>query len=372
MFPKSISAIIKLSVICNYNCEFCYYTHHKPKRNALLPFELFEKVLRAIVEYNIKNNVFTVHYVLHGGEPLLVGIDYLKKIIELEKSLKKEFTSISFTHSIQTNSFLMTDDIMKFLVDNDFCIGISLDGDIDLNYHYGRNGVSECTQIAISNINKLQNMNAKVGVLSVITEKNSNYAKKYYKFLVDNNIHNIGLCPCVNDEIDKTISSKALIRFYKELFDLYFFEDYKLSIREFDSIISNILGYNVKNVCTSCNRNSCGKFISIDTEGNVFFCDNAYEKENAIGNIVSNSFEEIFESPIYIEQYKNARRIINNKCLNCSIYTICRGGCYRNDIIIDDKISNHFCEVYTYIKQMVDIFSNNENGGKNNGSNNGN
>lgn len=67
-----------------------------------------------------------VSFAFQGGEPTLAGLDFFQELIRLEKKYRK--TGLKVGNSIQTNGYKINDELLKFLVEEDFLIGISLDG----------------------------------------------------------------------------------------------------------------------------------------------------------------------------------------------------------------------------------------------------
>ena len=64
-------------------------------------------------------------FVWQGGEPTLLGIDFFKRVIELQKPFAHQKT---ITNSLQTNGTLLNDEWCNFLKRHNFMVGLSLDG----------------------------------------------------------------------------------------------------------------------------------------------------------------------------------------------------------------------------------------------------
>lgn len=353
--PKKVTAILKLSENCNYNCEFCYYANknHDPKKN--MPIDLCKKIIKKCVLYNLSNNYRKCSLIFHGGEPMLRGIEYFKELIAYEKELEKEYEGLVFDNTIQTNGSLITEGWIDFFKQNNFVVGISLDGNENLNFHKVNSDDNNIDRV-LSSYQKLHNCGVNVGILSVITDKHCENTIDFYNFLKKNNIKKVSILPCVNDSNYSTVNNQKLIRFYKDLFDLYFNGDYEVDIREFNDTIKRVVGHN-STTCKNCHRVGCGSFLTFDSQGNVFFCDEAYDKSGIICNINDTEIDEIFEIDKFISQRKECMEFYDNNCLKCEIKELCAGDCYRNDLKVGDKTINRFCdvskEIYPYIKEQV-------------------
>ena len=76
-----------------------------------------------------------VEFVWQGGEPTLLGIDFFKRVIDLQKPFAKAKT---ISNSLQTNGTLLNDEWCRFLKRNNFMVGISLDGPKEIHDRYRR------------------------------------------------------------------------------------------------------------------------------------------------------------------------------------------------------------------------------------------
>ena len=118
----------------NMNCEYCFYL----EKQALFPkdedYVMSDEVLEAyITKYITLQPTPVVGFVWQGGEPTLLGLDFYKKVIELQRHYvdQKEITN-----SLQTNGTLLDDEWCKFLKDNNFLVGLSFDGPKEIHNRY--------------------------------------------------------------------------------------------------------------------------------------------------------------------------------------------------------------------------------------------
>lgn len=346
-----VTPIIKVADFCNFTCDFCRYPKNPHK--SLMPFSTFRIIIEKACEYNLSNNYCELDVVFHGGEPLLWGYENFRLAIELQKELSVKFPKLIFRNSIQTNGALLNDQWIDFLYDNNFDIGISIDGPSEINFHKGP--ISD--KVVIENINKLAQKNCKFGILSVITNEHAGWADRYYDFLVENNIHSVGLCYCMYDEEHKiTVKNDILSDFLKRFFDRYFEGTYKLNVREFDNVLKLCMGVSTGS-CAFSKRQRCGNFFSIRPNGDVYFCDPYTLEVPALGNILNSTFSDIKNHPNLLKTIIEAKEGAIKECANCAIKNICGGGCYRSTFS-DGK--NAFCDtyksLYPYIESKVCAF----------------
>ncbi len=340
--PQYITPILKLTENCNYQCHFCRYASQVSEVN-IMEVEMAKRYIKKVMEYNIENCHSVTKITFHGGEPLLWGIEGFEQIIKFEEVCKQKY-GMNFINTIQTNGYLLNSEWLQLFKKNKFHIGISLDGPLQLNSHFNKNGNEESMQVVMKNINMMQRENVSFGILSVITTQHLGREKEFYDFWIQNEIKNIGLCYCYDKEKDKRVNPVLLGDFLINLFDLYFWGKSTLKIREFDNAMARILQRET-NCCTNMYRERCGYYFTIRGNGNVYFCDE-YDLENnmIIGNLNTESVKQIVEGECYQNIKEDSIRIIKNKCSSCQVYNICGAGCRRNDMSKGE--SNYFCEAY--------------------------
>lgn len=346
-----ITPIIKVVDFCNFSCNFCRYPKNLHK--SMMPFSTYKTIVEKVCDYNISNGIYQQSIIFHGGEPLLWGYDNFVSAIKFQEELKKKNSQISFRNSIQTNGALLNEQWIDFFYDNEFDIGISIDGPNQINFHRSSNRLDD--KVVIDNLHKLSLKNCKYGILSVLTNEHAGWADKYYDFLVENNIHSVGFCFCIYDE-DKqeTVDNIILTSFLKRFFVRYFEGDYKLNVREFDNVIKLCLGIPTGS-CTFSNRQRCGNFFSVRTNGDVFFCDPYKLDVLPVGNILNESFTEIKSKPNLLKIIITARDSFDTECQSCNVKHICSGGCYRHTLEGKD---NFFCETYRNLYPCIEEYVN--------------
>ena len=105
---KALTVIFKPTSECNFRCKYCYHadTEFIP---GIISDDNLEKLIKlAQVEYD------RIEYIWHGGEPLMCGLGFFKKVISLQKKFCKSNQKI--LNSIQTNGSLLTDNFIKFFL----------------------------------------------------------------------------------------------------------------------------------------------------------------------------------------------------------------------------------------------------------------
>ena len=354
MNDNFVTPIIKITDCCNYNCQFCYYAQKKRSlANSIMPIELLKEIICSVVEVNRLQKRNKTHLIFHGGEPLLAGLSYFQEIMAFESEIIVKYPDISFENSIETNGYLLNDTWIEFFRDNNYGVGISIDGPAEMNYHKRFLHDVESEQIVLKNINRMNELKAPFGVMSVITDDHLDNADELYSFYVTNEIHNVGFCYCFNHDTNDSVNPEKLVSFLKRFFDLYYNGKYKLRVREYEEMIKRLLGKE-NNLCLFCDRKRCGNYPTIDYDGNVFFCDFGTEKDRSVGNLQHSSLFSIMHSNEWEIESKKARAILLQSCKSCEANKICGKICYRSDICVNGSdLKNYFCSVYPAIMRYV-------------------
>ena len=341
----ALSVLIKpASGICNLNCKYCFYRDEMKNRkissfgimNNDTMYNLISKTIRL-------KGLKTITYAFQGGEPLCAGINYFKSFVDTLNSLNEN--KVQVIYSIQTNGTLLTDELAKFFKENNFLVGISLDGIKSTHDKYRVIDENSPTfDLVMSKIELLKKYDVPFNILTVISKDITTNIDNIYKFYKNNNFIYQQFIPLINPINDNKIYNYSLTNhnyelFLNKLFKLYY-NDIKNSKfvynRFFENLISILFNQSPEN-CAMCGH--CSIQYVIESNGNVYPCDFYSMDEYIIGNININSIDEIDKKRIEINFLNNQ---INTKCLKCKYYKLCRNGCKRDRI----NNKNTYCSAY--------------------------
>ncbi len=348
--PKLSILIKPVSGSCNMDCSYCFYNDVMESRNVKNYGFMSLNTLEEIVSKSFVTNSNAVSFIFQGGEPLLIGLGFYKSFIEYV--FKYNINHIHISYSIQTNGTLITKEFAKFFSENKFLIGVSIDGNKEIQnlYRLYKNGLSSFKD-TIKGLQYLNNFNVDYNILSVITNSSALNVNDLYSFLKSLETNYFQFIPYISDFINNKnkefLSNDMFLKFLMELFDLWYNDIQNgilKSIRYFDDILKIILGHHPES-CTL--QGKCINQNVIEADGSIYPCD-FYVLDNwKIGNINTLSFEEINKSEV---KNKFITSSLNNHpdCNNCMYYNLCRGGCRRNKELFNDSsmLKTRHCEVY--------------------------
>lgn len=322
-----LTLIVKPTNACNMRCKHCYH-EDKGYDSKIMPLTLVEKLFNLV-----KDNVENLKIIWHGGEPLIVGLNYFRELFSLEKKI---LLNQSVKNSIQTNASLLTKEYINFFNENNVDIGVSFDGPYnDL--------LREKTLIVENKLKILHSKKSQYGILTVVTSQTINKLIEIYEYFKTNNNnfkfayifesgsakHNKHLL------IDDQIYVENVIKF----FDYWIMDcDCNIHVDNFEKFIN----MSIFNGAGECEYSSClFHFLSLDSNGNFYPCGRSYTEDYKLGHIDDfKKVENIFESENYkklLIQSIKRREICKD---TCDLFIFCQGGC-NNNALMENGITNN-------------------------------
>lgn len=338
-----ISIMIKpASSACNLKCEYCFYSSLSSERaegfKGMMTLETAESTIKKALDFTCGEDVY---FTFQGGEPLLRGIDFFKDFISLEKKLNTQNSRVS--NCVQTNATLINDEWCAFFAENNILVGVSLDGDRELNSYRKYADGSESFDDVVRAIELLKKYRVTFNVLSVLTARLANNVRKSYRFFKQLDLHYLQYIPCLNPfngESEYSMSGEEYASYLKSCYKIYFNDNMRsnlMSIRQFDNYALLASGKNAE----QCGMNGpCSTQFVVEGDGSVYPCDFYCTDEWLLGNINEQNFNDFYNSKKAVDFIKESF-IVDDKCKTCKYFTLCRGGgCKRN------RLSRDYCQAY--------------------------
>ena len=177
-----------VGAMCNLDCSYCYYLEkgelYRGQRSNRMTDEMLEKFTEEYINCQTTPEVL---FTWHGGETLLRGLDFFRKAVALQKRYAK---GRPIANSIQTNGILLNDEWCRFFKENNFLVGISIDGPEHVHdrYRKDKGGRGSFARV-MKGIELLQKHQVEFNTLSVVNDYNAHYALETYRFFKE-----IGSC----------------------------------------------------------------------------------------------------------------------------------------------------------------------------------
>lgn len=352
--PAASILIKPTSANCNMNCSYCFYKCLSSNREQYSKGFMSEETLEELVRQAIAYADGSLTFAFQGGEPTLAGINFYKKALELQKKYNTKHLYIENT--IQTNGLLIDDAWAKFLAENHFLVGLSLDGPRKLHDCYRKDTEGNGTfERLMETVNLFVRYRVDYNVVSVITNETAKKASFLYKFWKRNGFPFIQFIPCMDEEhrripdAEKSCFAVEPVqygRFLCEIFDLWY-ADFKqgtaMDIRMFSNLAQIAAGFQAE----ECGMNGCCNcYFAVEGDGSVYPCDFYCMDEWKLGT-VADGFAFLFASD-KSKEFMYTSHHVAEKCKICPYFTLCRGGCRRwRESLLNEKLPvNKLCPAY--------------------------
>jgi len=266
-----------------------------------------------------------------GGEPTLLGVDFFKKVADLQK--KYAIKGIPIANGLQTNGTLITEELAEHFAKYNFLLGVSLDGPPELHdvNRIAADGKGTHSKV-ITGIEILKKFKVEFNILILVNSENVKHAVKIYRYLRDAGFFYHQYIECVEyDEIGNikpfSVTGRDWGVFLCELFDEWYKADTrKVSIRLFDSILAFLVDGNP----TVCHMDlSCCQYFMIEYNGDVYPCDFYADPEWKLGNIKTDSLQELIYSDLY-RKFGRRKLECSKRCIKCKYLVFCGADCQKN------------------------------------------
>ncbi len=358
-------AVVKIASRCNLNCTYCYvYNQGDDSYKAqpkVMSIETVKLLGDRIKEHCLTNDITTFTYVIHGGEPLLVGKVFFEDFITKSREIFTD-SNINLKFGVQTNGVLLTKEWCELFNRLGISVGISVDGPKEYNdlfrvYHSGKGSFNNILKgINIAN----QFLNKRIGLLSVVNTDIQ--PRELYELYLSLGVSSVDLLlpdgnyDNIPEQLDLKNKSTKHADWMIELFDLWF-EDKKNTIKIgfFEKIIMNVLGYDVSSDSMG-NKNT--DVLVIETNGDIEsldvlkICGNGFTKGNA--NVSTTSFDEALQTPL-AKMYQLCHSMTSTTCQKCVVKDICGGGYLPHRFSKENKFNNPSIYCENLMKLIVHI-----------------
>lgn len=348
-----LSLLIKpASSNCNLRCKYCFYNSIAENRETssygIMRLETLELIIKKAFEYTDSNCTFA----FQGGEPTLAGLVFYNNFIELVYKYNIKKVKVNFV--LQTNGIEIDEDWAKFLSENKFLVGLSLDGPKDIHDiarldPQGKGSFNRVMAAAYL-FNK---HHVDYNILCVVNAYVARHVSKVYNFYKKQGFQYLQFIPCLDPLNEKpgghqySLTPERYTQFLKKLFDEWYNDiskGEKISIRYFDNLIGMLMG---------CPPESCGMsgictaYFVIEANGGVYPCDFYVLDEWYLGNIHETDFEQLKSSAV-AHTFTEVSKYMDPQCTGCKWLSLCRGGCRRSREPFEDgkPVLNYYCQSF--------------------------
>ncbi len=370
--------------ICNLDCTYCFYLEKEKLFGNAEKFRMSDKLLsKYIREYIQSQSGPDVSFAWQGGEPTLLGVDFFRRVVELQRQYSD---GRPVSNAFQTNGTLLNDEWCEFLAENRFLVGLSIDGPAELHNAYRVDKRQKPTfDRVIKGLEYLQKHGVEYNTLTVVNRKNSKYPLKVYRFLKDIGSTYLQFIPLVERKPDS--ESKALGldlatppdleggdreqamvtswsvapvtygNFLVTVFNEWVKKDVgEVFVQHFDVALGNWIGIG-SSLCVFAEK--CGRALAMEHNGDLYSCDHFVYPKYKLGNLMNNSLGEMVDSPQQKKFGSDKLDTLPGYCMECSVRFACNGECPKHRFIKapdGEPGLNYLCSAYKKFFTHVDPY----------------
>jgi uncharacterized protein len=364
--------------ICNLDCRYCFYLEKESLYPGTSTWRMADDVLESYIRQYIEaQKVPVISFAWQGGEPTLLGVDYFRKVVELEK---RYAGGKRVENCLQTNGVLLDDRWGEFLAENKFLVGLSLDGPRPLHdrYRVDKGGKPSFDRV-MRGLSFLRKHGAEFNTLTVVQKHNSAHPLEVYRFLkeVGNGfmqfipvVERVAAAASPQDRVliaprasrpakvsEWSVDPVQYGKFLCAIFDEWVRQDVgRYFVQVFDVALGSWLGRQ-PGLCVFAE--TCGAALAMEHNGDLYSCDHYVYPQNKLGNIMENSLASLVNSPQQKSFGLDKRETLPRYCRECEVRFACNGECPKHRFLRTpdgEEGLNYLCAGYKMFFKHIDPY----------------
>ncbi len=358
--PRAFHLLAKpTGAVCNLDCSYCFFLSKEmlyPGSRFRMADELLEEYVRQLIEAHA--GVPEVMVAWQGGEPTMMGVEFFRRSIELADQYLQPGQKAIYT--IQTNGTLIDDEWAAFFKDNDFLVGISIDGTKEIHdtYRVNKGGRGSFDQV-IAGLEHLKAAGVEWNALTTVHAANGDRGREVYRFLRDDlGASFVQFIPIIERVAEasadgtvpwtswrdrplyeqkgevvtgRSITGEQYGRFLIDVFEEWVRHDIgEVYVQLFDVSLANWVG-EPPSLCV--HSKTCGSALALEHTGDLYSCDHFVEPAYKLGNIKEHPMLELVASQQQQKFGQDKYDALPQFCLECDVRFACHGGCPKDRFV---------------------------------------
>jgi uncharacterized protein len=353
--PKGIHVLAKpIGPVCDIKCDYCFYLEKRGLYGSAERYRMPDEVLAKYIEQYVEAQPTPiVEFVWHGGEPTLLGVDFFRRVVDLQKPFRERK---EIRNSLQTNALHLDDEWCEFFKANAFFVGVSLDGPKEIHdrYRKDRHGRGTFDRV-MRGVRLLQKNDVEFNALACVGRETAYRPLDVYRFFKDSGINYIQFTPIVEREPDEatkvikfwlarpsrldreepntrvtpwTIEPEKYGDFLIAIYEEWVRNDVgSVFVMNFEWALNAWLGEGSP-VCIFSRQ--CGRAIAMEHDGSVFACDHYVYPEYRLGNVLDDDLGHMVEASVASGFGPHKEKLLPRYCGECEVLEACWGGCPKH------------------------------------------
>ncbi|MHC2243902.1 radical SAM protein [Bradyrhizobium elkanii] len=318
--------LVKVAARCNIDCSYCYWfrdaaVYDKPK---LMSAEVLQQLLLRLEQHVARYSLVDFPVILHGGEPLLWGVDNFHRFAEACQGVSSR-TGCEIPIAVTTNGVLIDDEWLDCFEARNISVAISIDGPAHIHDAHRKTFQGTGTHAAVERAARML-VSRDIGVIALAVCNPAYAPQEYADFFA--------ACGISNYDImipDATVDEKpsSIAPFYNGLFDLWLEANRTTptsNVRIISDMVAALIGNNAP---TEGVGHKPVELCTVMTDGTVEAHDVLRIAGDGFTNTRFNIFDHAIDDVRTEPRWKAARDASVNlceKCRQCKFMNACGGG----------------------------------------------
>lgn len=366
--------------ICNLDCRYCFYLEKEKLYPPAEPFRMAPEVLESYIRQYLQQDSPEVTFAWQGGEPTLLGVDFFRQAVDLQR---RHAGGRRVINTLQTNGTLLDDAWGAFLKEHGFLVGLSLDGPRALHDAYRVDKRQQPTFDRVRNgLRVLQKHAVEFNTLTVVNHRNVQHPLEVYRFLKETGSGFLQFIPLVERKRDDrarelgldlatppgpgepparspvtawSVEPGAYGEFLVAIFDEWVRQDVgRVFVQLFDVALGNWMGLG-SSLCVF--SETCGRALAVEHNGDVYACDHYVYPAYRRGNLLHQNLGDMVDGPAQRKFGQDKKDTLPRYCRTCAVRFACHGECPKHRFVRTpdgEPGLNYLCPAYQRFFTHID------------------
>jgi len=326
-----IEWVVEASTYCNMRCAYCYQWDGLDDRTRM-PLDRWEKVLRAACEYHRMQEdrlgePVSTRIIWHGGEPLVLPLDYLRRTFELkaETVAAAGLAPEQVTTAMQTNLYAVPDAAIDLLREHRVGFGVSFDvvRGVRLNV---KGGTTEDRVLA--NLDRLRAAGLDCGAITVLARHTCGMILDVFDFWAgrgcDFRVLPLFAGPAGRDADRFAATETELVDALCRLFDRWIRSPAGITVKPLDAWLATVVRHLLGESTRPYDRRRWGESVLVvQPDGSLFQVAEVGDEPRSLGNLEQRSIGEVLGGDAYLASLDRSEAVTRQRCTGCRY----RGAC---------------------------------------------
>ncbi len=311
------------SLACPAGCSYCFGPHEGGPA-------MRQETIQAIVAWqNALEAQESLEITFHGGEPLVPGFRFYSMAIPL---LKEGLAGRRVHFAMQSNLWLLTDELCELFREYKVSIGTSLDGPQAINDAQRGQGYFERT---MAGIQRARAHGIEVGCIATFTRPSFTHAQEIFDFFLHEGlsftVHSASPSLRYPTSSDWALSTEEHGELLVGMLDRYLANLNNIRISTLDAMCRSVSAGQA-GICTF--GDCLGDYLAVGPDGEIYPCQRfAGMPEYRLGSVHENPGPGTLPASPVWQAFQERQERIETECGNCAHLGYCRGGCPYNVLV---------------------------------------